>query len=136
MFVQNLLYTRISLFVCLHSIYLKILFTQNIIYSRLAFDFSEISYGFNLILYMIFLSVITLIINIPLSYISRKFEYQADAYAALNYSDEMLISALKVLSRENFSNLTPHPLYVKFYYSHPPLKERIANIKSLKKDKS
>jgi len=85
---------------------------------------------------MIFLSVITLIINIPLSYISRKFEYQADAYAALNYSDEMLISALKVLSRENFSNLTPHPLYVKFYYSHPPLKERIANIKSLKKDKS
>lgn len=111
------------------------IFLDNEVFS-FAFDFSEISYGFNLILYMIFLSVITLIINIPLSYISRKFEYQADAYAAQNYSDEMLISALKVLSRENFSNLTPHPLYVKFYYSHPPLKERIANIKSLKKDKS
>lgn len=111
------------------------IFLDNEVFS-FAFEFSEISYGFNLILYMIFLSVITLIINIPLSYISRKFEYQADAYAAQNYSDEMLISALKVLSRENFSNLTPHPLYVKFYYSHPPLKERIANIKSLKKDKS
>lgn len=111
------------------------IFLDNEVFS-FAFEFSEISYGFNLILYMIFLSVFTLIINIPLSYISRKFEYQADAYAAQNYSDEMLISALKVLSRENFSNLTPHPLYVKFYYSHPPLKERIANIKSLKKDKS
>ena len=119
------------------SIYILgiMIFLANDVFS-LAFDFSEISYGFNLILYMIFLSVVTLIINIPLSYISRKFEYQADAYAAQNYSDEMLISALKVLSRENFSNLTPHPLYVKFYYSHPPLKERIANIKSLKKDKS
>lgn len=119
------------------SIYMLgiMIFLDNEVFS-LAFDFSEISYGFNLILYMIFLSVVTLIINIPLSYISRKFEYQADAYAAQNYSDEMLISALKVLSRENFSNLTPHPLYVKFYYSHPPLKERIANIKSLKKDKS
>jgi STE24 endopeptidase len=111
------------------------LFLDNAVFS-LAFGFNEISYGFNLIMYMISLSIVTLILNLPLSYISRKFEYQADAYAALNYSDEVLISALKVLSRENFSNLTPHPLYVKFYYSHPPLKERINHIKSLKKDKS
>ena len=111
------------------------LFLDNAIFS-LAFGFTEISYGFNLIMYMISLSIVTLILNLPLSYISRKFEYQADAYAAINYSGETLISALKVLSRENFSNLTPHPLYVKFYYSHPPLRQRINNIKSLKKDKS
>jgi len=82
------------------------------------------------------LSIFTLLLNLPLSYFSRKFEYQADAYAANNYSGDILIKALKILSRENFSNLTPHPLYVKFYYSHPPLKQRVEHIKSLKKDKS
>ena len=110
-------------------------FLDNEIFS-LAFNFSEISYGFNLILYVIMLSIFTLLLNLPLSYFSRKFEYQADAYAANNYSGDILIKALKILSRENFSNLTPHPLYVKFYYSHPPLKQRVEHIKSLKKDKS
>jgi STE24 endopeptidase len=85
---------------------------------------------------MVVLTPFLMFLGILTSYISRKFEYQADGYAAINYSGEHLISALKVLNRENFSNLTPHPLYVKFYYSHPPLFERINHIKTLKKDKS
>jgi len=100
-----------------------------------AFGFASINYGFNLLVYFALLSPVLLFLNLLLSYISRKFEYQADAYAANNYDSEQIISALKVLSRENFSNLTPHPLYVKFYYSHPPLLDRINHIKSLKKDK-
>ncbi len=119
------------------SIYILglMVFLNNDIFS-LAFGFSSINYGFNIILYIVVLTTVLMFVGILTSFISRKFEYQADGYAALNYSGTHLIRALKVLNRENFSNLTPHPLYVKFYYSHPPLLERINHIKSLKKDKS
>ena len=60
---------------------------------------------------------------------SRKHEYQADKFAAENYSGEALINALKKLTSENLSNLTPHPAYVFVYYSHPPLIERIKVIR-------
>jgi len=56
---------------------------------------------------------------------SRRFEYQADAFAANAIGrPEPLISALRKLSEKNLSNLTPHPLYSGFYYSHPALLER------------
>jgi STE24 endopeptidase len=130
--IFNLLQTVIMI-----SIYILglMVFLKQEIFS-LAFGFTQISYGFNILIYLVLLSPILMVINLLLSYISRKFEYQADHFAAINYSEEHLISALKVLHRENFSNLTPHPLYVKFYYSHPPLYERIFNIKNNKKDKS
>ncbi len=97
-----------------------------------AFGFNEINYGFNFIVYIIILNPILMILNLLLSYISRKFEYQADRFAADKYDGEVFIKSLKVLTRENFSNLTPHPLFVKFYYSHPPVYQRI---RAIKKDK-
>ena len=93
------------------------------------FGFDKLNYGFNAILYLLLLSPLMFMLNPLFNYISRKFEYQADSYAAKNYSKEHLINALKVLSRENFSNLTPHPLYVKLYYSHPPVADRIRALK-------
>lgn len=60
---------------------------------------------------------------------SRRNEYQADNFAAETYNSESLIAALKKLSRNNLSNLTPHPLYVWFNYSHPTLFQRIINLK-------
>jgi STE24 endopeptidase len=61
--------------------------------------------------------------------LSRKYEYQADRYAAgLLKSPSAMISVLKRLAADNLSNLFPHPWYVRFHYSHPPLKERIAAI--------
>jgi STE24 endopeptidase len=57
--------------------------------------------------------------------LSRRFEYQADAYAArMLGTARPLISALRKLSRENLSNLNPHWLYSLVYYSHPTLVER------------
>ena len=57
--------------------------------------------------------------------LSRKFEYEADAYAAETMSEpSSLIGALRKLNEKNLSNLTPHPLYSGFYYSHPTLIER------------
>jgi STE24 endopeptidase len=56
---------------------------------------------------------------------SRRYEYQADAYAAEVMTEPgSLIGALRKLNEKNLSNLTPHPLYSGFYYSHPTLLER------------
>ncbi len=62
----------------------------------------------------------------PLSrYWSRRYEYQADAFARQAMGEpHSLKSALRKLNRENLTNLTPHPLYSGFYYSHPTLLER------------
>jgi STE24 endopeptidase len=56
---------------------------------------------------------------------SRRYEYQADAFAAavMNQTTS-LTAALRKLSEKNLSNLTPHPVYSGFYYSHPTLLER------------
>lgn len=69
----------------------------------------------------------------PISnYISRKHEYEADAFAKeATGTPDTLIAALEKLHTENLSNLTPHPLYSAFHYSHPTLFEREA---ALRKD--
>lgn len=66
------------------------------------------------------------------SYVSRRFERQADKFACdLTENREAMASALIKLSRDNLSNLHPHPVYAAFYYSHPPVIERIRNIKGM-----
>jgi STE24 endopeptidase len=56
---------------------------------------------------------------------SRRFEYEADAFARESMGDaQPLVQALRKLTEKNLSNLTPHPLYSGFYYSHPALLER------------
>jgi STE24 endopeptidase len=56
---------------------------------------------------------------------SRRYEYEADAFAAQTMKETLsLTGALRKLSEKNLSNLTPHPAYSGFYYSHPTLGER------------
>jgi len=57
---------------------------------------------------------------------SRKAEFEADAYACAQSSGADLSAALLKLYQDNASTLTPDPLYVRFYYSHPPASERLA----------
>ena len=65
------------------------------------------------------------------SAIFRNFECEADDFALdLMRTAEPMRSALKRLAADNLANLIPHPLYAWFYYSHPPLVERIARLKS------
>jgi STE24 endopeptidase len=57
--------------------------------------------------------------------VSRKHEYEADAFALHAMGDAgLLVGALRKLAQKNLSNLTPHPLYSGFYYSHPTVAER------------
>ena len=68
--------------------------------------------------------------------IMRRFEREADRIAVeLTGTPEHMISALKRLAKDNLANLHPHPLYAWFYYSHPPLLERIAYLQAMKLQK-
>jgi STE24 endopeptidase len=63
------------------------------------------------------------------SAVSRKFEREADDFMLeLMKTAEPMRSALKRLAADNLANLSPHPLYAWFYYSHPPLADRIARL--------
>lgn len=67
--------------------------------------------------------------------ISRRFEREADFYATWLLPQTVhLVSALKRLASDNLSNLHPHPLYAWFYYSHPPLLERISYLEDIAKE--
>jgi STE24 endopeptidase len=61
--------------------------------------------------------------------LSRRHEFQADAYACAQASAEALAGALLKLHEDNAATLTPDPLYVRFYYSHPPAPERLAALR-------
>lgn len=92
----------------------------------ISFGFETVNIGFGLILFSVFLSPIDILLDVPLSAISRWAEYRADGYAKENGYKEAMITALKRLAQENFANLTPHPLMVKMTYSHPPISQRIS----------
>lgn len=94
-----------------------------------SFGFEESNFGFSLILFTVLINPIDIIWGMLTSYFSQKHEYQADRFSSVNYSKEHMESALKLLGRENFANLTPHPLYVKLTYSHPPIVDRIKAIR-------
>jgi len=86
------------------------------------------SFHIGLIVFGILYSPLSLLIGLAGNYISRKNEYEADRYARDNYYPEFLVSALKKLSVKNLTNLMPHPAYVFFHYSHPPLLARLAKL--------
>ena len=109
---------------------LSFLINQKGLYDAFYMDYSSIYTG--IIFFSFLYTPIELVTSVFGQYLSRKHEYEADKWACINGQDgNQLISALKKLSSHNLSNLTPHPLYVFFNYTHPPLYERIKAIKSL-----
>jgi len=88
------------------------------------------SFHLNALAFSILYSPISLLLHIFSNVLSRKFEYQADAFAANYGYANQLQSGLKKLSATSLSNLLPHPLYVFFHYSHPTLYQRIIKINS------
>jgi STE24 endopeptidase len=81
-----------------------------------------------LLLFMIAVPVFMFFVTPVFSFFSRKDEFEADAYAVKHSNGAALASALLTLYEDNASTLTPDPLYMRFYASHPPSTERLARL--------
>lgn len=115
-----------------------ILQTGIMLYILSLFIFSEqISYALggnqmaihlNIIGFTMLFSPISTVLGILMNYLSRKNEFEADAFAKSTYAGKPLAEALKTLSVKTLSNIDPHPLYVFVNYSHPPLLSRLKRL--------
>jgi len=83
-----------------------------------------------LLLFMLVLPLMGTFMGPLMAQMSRRDEFEADAYAVQQTSGTALSSALLRLFEDNASTLTPDPIYVKFYYSHPPATERLARLQT------
>jgi len=93
---------------------------------------SKPSFHLGLLAFGIIYSPVSTLLGLGINVLSRKNEYEADRFAGVNYNADALASALKKLSVKNLSNLTPHPAYVFFHYSHPPLLKRLEALDEIK----
>ena len=75
-------------------------------------------------------SPVSILLSMVTNSLSRKHEYEADNYAKETFGALPLMEALKKLSKDNLTNLTPHPAFVFLYYSHPTLLQRINNLEN------
>ncbi|QJB55098.1 M48 family metallopeptidase [Pseudodesulfovibrio sp. zrk46] len=91
-----------------------------------AFGMENMSNYAGLVFFVLLYTPVSLVLSVLANRVSRKHEFEADAYAAETTGDPgAMISALKKLSASNLSNLTPHPLTVWLDYGHPPVLERV-----------
>jgi len=95
-----------------------------------ALGVNQPTFHIGLIAFGILYTPISEITGLFMNMVSRKFEYQADNYAKETFAPEPLITSLKKLSKNSLSNLTPHPAYEFYHYSHPSLAKRIRNLRS------
>lgn len=86
---------------------------------------TEWSFWVWIVAFWILFTPISIILGLIWNIMSRKNEYEADEFAWINYNPEKLKSALIKLSRNNLSNLRPHPVYEFFHYSHPTVLKRL-----------
>ena len=95
-----------------------------------AFFMEQMSVYAGLIFFGMLYAPIDMIVSVFMQILSRKYEFEADEFASTTFKEEPMIEALKKLSKDNLSNLTPHPFYVFLNYSHPPVLERIKAIRA------
>jgi STE24 endopeptidase len=91
-----------------------------------AFRMEHVSIYASLVFFGFIYTPVRVLLSLAENLLSRRQEYEADSFAAETTGEaEAMIAALKKLSVENLSNLTPHPLKVALAYSHPPVLQRI-----------
>jgi len=108
-------------------LYILSLFIYMPIFSE-ALGIDNHSFHIGLITFSILFTPISEISSLIFNLFSRKFEYEADEFAKKTYDGKYLIEALKLLSKDSLSNLTPHPKYVWWHYSHPTLLQRVVRL--------
>ena len=91
------------------------------------------SFHLSMLAFFLLFTPVSTVLGLINNSFSRHNEYQADQYSIDTYpgAREYMHEALKKLSRESLSNLNPHPVYVAVHYSHPPILERLANLKKM-----
>ena len=91
------------------------------------------SFQLSIVAFFLLFTPLSTVLGLINNSFSRHNEYQADQYSLDTYPDakEHMYSAMKKLSVESLSNLNPHPLYVAVHYSHPPILDRLANLKKV-----
>ena len=96
-----------------------------------SFGFEGVNYGFAVLLILsVEFALVSPLFGLVMSWFSRRAEYRADAQAVKEGYGAALVSALKKLAKENFSDLSPSPILVALEYSHPPLSQRIEAIEA------
>lgn len=116
--------TIISLLQTGLMLYILSLFIDNPMLSQ-ALGAEEGSFHLGILAFGLLYSPLSLILGLIMNVISRRNEFAADRYAGENFNSKALKDALKKLSVNHLSNLRPHPSYVFFHYSHPPLLDRL-----------
>jgi len=106
----------------------KMIFAENV---SMALGGTEHAIHLNLLAFGILFSPISGVTGLFMNMYSRKNEFEADAYAKETFDGKALSNALKRLSVDSLSDLYPHPLYVFFHYSHPPLLKRLEALSEL-----
>ncbi len=97
-----------------------------------AFGMEHVSIYSSLCFFAFLYLPMDLLMSVGAKMLSRKHEFEADAFAAkTSRNPDAMVEALKKLSRDNFSNLSPHPATVFFKYSHPPVLERIRRLRAI-----
>ncbi len=123
----------IGLVLAVAQVFLTMFILSLMVYNEnlsIALGGSQQSIHLNLIAFSILFAPISAITGLFMSMYSRRNEFEADSYARETFSGPALADALKKLSVDSLSNLYPHPLYVFFHYSHPPLLKRLEAIKA------
>ena len=127
--LQMLAFSIIQTWIMLYILWLT-LWMQEI---SLAMWASEASFALGIVAFGILFTPISIIFGLIWNILSRKNEYQADEFAWINHDPKKLKNALIKLSRNNLSNLRPHPLYEFFNYSHPTVLKRLSALDKIKK---
>ncbi len=104
----------------------SLIIDNQLIYKALGTE--RMSFHLGLIVFFVLYSPVSAIISLGGNYISRQHEFEADYFAKSFTSGASLAKALRKLASENMADLTPHPLYVLFHYSHPPLADRLKRL--------
>lgn len=94
----------------------------------LALGGSTLSVPLNIIGFTMLFAPLSMVMGIGMNWLSRKHEFEADAYAKETFGGKPLAEALKTLSVKSLSTIHPHPWYVFVNYSHPPLLERLERL--------
>ena len=94
----------------------------------LALGGTTLSVPLNIIGFTMLFAPLSMVMGIGMNWLSRKHEFEADAYAKETFGGKPLAEALKTLSVKSLSTIHPHPWYVFVNYSHPPLLERLERL--------